>query len=246
MPDLKKLITLLKRAYGVPTLPLAKAPFELVMWENACYLLPDDRRAAVFEGLRKQIGLNPKAILKADADVLLALATMGGMRPKVRAFRWQEIARITLSQFDGDLAQILKLPYAQAKKALKQFPNIGDPGAEKILMFCGASPGLPLEWNGLRVLTRIGYGRWQKNYGSAYRSVQDAIKADLPRKAEAIAEAHLLLRQHGKEICRDKSPQCYQCPVKELCAYPAKQVRVFSRAGSAARERQTPRAAKLP
>ena len=60
-----------------------------------------------------------------------------------------------MSQFDGDLDQILKLPYAQAKKALKQFPNIGDPGAEKILMFCGASPGLPLEWNGLRVLTRV-------------------------------------------------------------------------------------------
>ena len=28
---------------------------------------------------------------------------------------------------------------------MKQFPNIGDPGAEKILMFCGASPALPLE-----------------------------------------------------------------------------------------------------
>jgi endonuclease III len=37
------------------------------------------------------------------------------------------------------------------------------------------------------------------------------------------------LRQHGKEICRDKSPQCYACPVKELCAYPAKQVKIFSR-----------------
>ncbi len=71
----------------------------------------------------------------ADADILLALATMGGMRPKVRVFRWQEIARITLSQFDGDLDQILDLPYPQAKKALKQFPNIGDPGAEKILMY---------------------------------------------------------------------------------------------------------------
>jgi hypothetical protein len=96
----------------------------------------------VFEGLRKRIGLNAKAILKAEADVLVALATMGGMRPKVRVFRWQEIARITLNLFGGDLNQILKLPYGQAKNALKQFPNIGDPGAEKILMFCGASPGL--------------------------------------------------------------------------------------------------------
>ena len=95
MPEFKKLIATLKKHYGSPALPPAKGPFELVMWENACYLLPDDRRAAVFEGLRKQIGLNAKAILKANPDVLLTLATMGGMRPKVRVFRWQEIARIT-------------------------------------------------------------------------------------------------------------------------------------------------------
>jgi endonuclease III len=230
MPEFKKLIAKLKSHYGSPTVPPAKGPFELVMWENSCYLLPDERRTAVFEGLRKQAGLNAKAILKADPEALLALATMGGMRPKVRVFRWQEIARITLGQFDGDLDQILKLPYAQAKKALKQFPNIGDPGAEKILMFGGASPGLPLEWNGLRVLTRVGYGRWQKNYGAAYRSVQEALKPELPRKVESIAQAHMLLRQHGKEICRDKAPQCYICPVKELCEYPMKQVKIFSRA----------------
>jgi endonuclease-3 len=157
---------------------------------------------------------------------------MGGMRPKVRVFRWQEIARISITQFAGDLNQILKLPYAQAKKALKQFPNIGDPGAEKILMYCGASPGLPLDWNGLRVLTRVGYGRWQKNYGAAYRSVQEALKTELPRKTETIAQAHLLLRQHGKEICRDKAPQCYGCPVKELCQYPMKQVKMFNRAAA--------------
>jgi endonuclease-3 len=66
--------------------PPANGPFELVIWENACYLLPDERRRAVFEGLRKQVGLNAKAILKADADVLLALAMMGGMRPKVPCF----------------------------------------------------------------------------------------------------------------------------------------------------------------
>ncbi len=232
MPELKKLIAKLKSHYGQPSMPPAEGPFELVMWENACYLLPDERRAAVFEGLRKQVGLNAKAILKADPNILLALATMGGMRPKVRVFRWQEIARITLGQFDGSLDQILKLPYPAAKKALKQFPNIGDPGAEKILMYCGAAPGLPLEWNGLRVLTRVGYGRWQKNYGAAYRSVQEALKPELPRKAAAIAQAHLLLRQHGKEVCRDKTPQCYSCPIKELCEYPVKQVKMFSRSSA--------------
>jgi endonuclease-3 len=228
MPNLKKIAASLKRHYGIPKLPLAKGPFELVLWENACYLLSDEHRAAVFEGLRKQVGLSPRAIQKANPDTLLALATMGGMRPKVRVFRWQEIARITLSQFKGDLDQILEQPYAQAKKALKQFPNIGDPGAEKILMFCGAAPGLPLEWNGLRVLTRVGYGRWQKNYGATYRSVQEALKSELPRKAAEIAQAHLLLRQHGKEICRDKSPQCYSCSISNWCEYPLKRLKLFN------------------
>ncbi|HEY7403844.1 MAG TPA: hypothetical protein VIB39_09995 [Candidatus Angelobacter sp.] len=230
MAELKKLTAALKRYYGAPKLPPARGPFELVMWENACYLLPDERRAQVFEGLQKRVGMNPKAILKGDPDTLLELATLGGMRPQVRVFRWQEIARITLSQFDGDLDQILKLPYAQATKALKQFPNIGGPGAEKILMFCGMAQGLPLESNGLRVLARVGYGRiHQRNYSAMYRSVQEAIQGEVPRKAEAVAQAHLLLRQHGKEICKDKSPQCYECPIKGMCAYPAKQLKMFRR-----------------
>jgi endonuclease-3 len=222
MPDFKKLIARLKRHYGEPKLPPAQGPFELVLWENACYLLSDERRAAVFEGLRTQVGLDPCAIWHANRDTLLALATMGGMRPQVRVFRWLEIARIAMSQFDGDLDRILGEPYEKAKKALKQFPNIGDPGAEKILLFCGVYPGLPLEWNGLRVLTRVGYGRAQKNYGATYRSVQEAFRAELPREAAYLARAHLLLRVHGKKLCRNNAPLCRTCPAADVCAYPLK------------------------
>src|SRR5271157_1202163 len=208
MPGFKKLIARLKRHYGEPKLPPAQGPFQLVLWENACYLLSDERRAAVFEGLRAQVGLDAGAILNADRDTLLALARMGGMRPETRVFRWREIARIAMSQFDGDPDRIPREPLEKAKKALKQFPNIGDPGAEKILMFCGAAPGLPLESNGLRVLTRVGYGRSQKNYGAMYRSVQEAIGPELPKGAAALTCAHVLLRQHGKTLCRNNQPRC--------------------------------------
>ena len=92
-------------------------------------------------------------------------------------------------------------------------------------MFCGASAGLPLEWNGLRVLTRIGYGRAEKDYGKSYRSVQEALQGELPRKAEDLACAHLLLRRHGKEVCRNNAPLCRSCPVAGVCGYPMKQVR---------------------
>jgi len=218
--EFAKLIAGLKRHYGNPALPPAEGPFELVMWENACYLLSDERRAAVFEGLRHQVGMDPYKIQAAPPDTLLALAKMGGMRPETRVFRWQEIARMVIEQFDGNLSSILALPYAGAKRALKQFPNIGDPGAEKILLYCGAGEGLPLDWNGSRVLLRIGYGRANaKNYGAQYRSIQEAVAAELPKSAAPLARAHLLLRQHGKQICRDKRPLCEECPVSSLCAY---------------------------
>ena len=215
----RTLIARLKKAHGEPALPPARGPFELVMWENACYLLPDTRRAAVFEGLRQQVGMDAPSIWKADREVLLPLAKMGGMRPETRVFRWREIARITISQFAGNLDSILQLPYAKARRALQQFPNIGQPGAEKILMLCGMSEGLPLESNGLRVLERVGYGRLQKNYGATYRSVQEALAGQIPKSPAALTQAHLLLRYHGKAVCRTNRPLCEECPLAPECKF---------------------------
>ena len=222
MSGFRKLIAKLKKAHGEPALPPARGPFELVMWENACYLLPDERRQAVFEGLKQQVGMDAQSIWKADKEVLLPLARMAGMRPETRVFRWREIARITMSQFAGDLDSILRLPHDQARRALHQFPNVGQPGAEKILMLCGMSAGLPLESNGLRVLERVGYGRAQKNYGATYRSVQEAIAGEIPRDAAALTRAHLLLRYHGKSVCRNNRPLCDECVLAPDCAFAAK------------------------
>jgi len=55
MRELQKLIGRLKRHYGDPERSPAKGPFELVLWES-CYLLPDERRTAVFEVLRQRSG----------------------------------------------------------------------------------------------------------------------------------------------------------------------------------------------
>src|SRR5271170_119033 len=201
MHEFNQLMIRLKREYGEPVAPPAEGPFELVLWENACYLLPDERRLEVFEALRHTVGLNADAIQRASDEVLLPLAKRGGMRPETRVFRWREIARITLSQFSGDLNSILRRPYAEAKRALKLFPSIGDPGAEKILLFCGVASGLPLESNGLRVLLRLGWGRIQKNYGATYRSVRDDLAPNLTSDPGSLKQAYLLLREHGKTLC---------------------------------------------
>ncbi|SEG43276.1 DNA-3-methyladenine glycosylase III [Bryocella elongata] len=221
------MLSRLRQQHGELVPPPAQGPFALVMWENACYLLPDTRRQEVFDALRQKVGMSAAAIDSASDATLLPLAQRGGMRPETRVFRWREIARITLQQFGGDLDTILTRPYSEAKKALKQFPNIGDPGAEKILLFCGMASGLPLESNGLRVLVRLGWGRSQKSYAAMYRDVQQNIATVRPRNATALQEAFLLLREHGRATCKDKAPHCDRCSLAKGCEYAAHRVAAF-------------------
>ena len=211
-------IARLQSTYGRPKAPKSD-PFELILWENVAYLLTDERREAAFEALRQRVGLAPKQILAAPQATLLEIAQMGGMRPEVRVERLRTIARITLDEFQGDLRKAVKLPLKQAKKALRLFPNIGEPGAEKILLFSKSYPVLGLDSNGLRVLRRIGYGQDHKNYSATYHSVDEAVASEIGEDCAPLIKANPLLRQHGKERCKMNGPLCRICPLTDLCAY---------------------------
>jgi endonuclease III len=215
----ENIIERLRAAYGRPQRPACSDPLELVFWENAAYLLSDERRKEVFELLRGRVGLEPKQILAASDSKLLEIAKLGGMRPEVRVERWRTIARIALNEFGGDLRKAVKLPLKAAKKALQRFPSIGEPGAEKILLFSKAHAVLGLESNGLRVLVRAGFGREQKNYSATYRAVQDAIAAQLSDKPGPLIQAHQLLRRHGMERCKAAAPICRGCALADVCHY---------------------------
>ena len=213
-----KVIDKLQSTYGRPKPPKSN-PFELVLWENVAYLLTDERREAAFEALRQRVGLTPKQILAAPHATLLEIAKLGGMRPEVRVERLRTIARITLDEFQGDLRKAVKLPLKQAKKALRLFPCIGEPGAEKILLFSKSYPVLGLDSNGLRVLRRIGYGQDHKNYSATYHSVREAVANEIGQNCAPLIKANQLLRQHGQERCKLNAPLCRICPLTDLCAY---------------------------
>ena len=169
-----------------------------------------------------EIGISPEQILAATPAQLLKKAAIRGMVPEQSVEKLRRCAEIALDEFGGDLRPILKLPLAQAKKALKRFPAIGDPGAEKILLFCRAFPILALESNGLRVLVRLGYGEEKPNYSTTYRLVQEAIEGELVKEYSWLIKAHQLLRRHGQELCRRSKPRCEKCPLMKECPWPVK------------------------
>jgi len=169
--------------------------------------------------LKKKVGTRAPQILKASNAQLEEATRLGGMLPEVRAQRLRQIAELAHWVFKDDLKSVLKKPLAEAKKALKRFPSIGDPGAEKILMLTRSYPVLALESNGLRVLLRLGFAKEKKSYSASYRGVQEALKPQLPSDIDNVIAAHQLLRQHGQELCKRSQPLCEDCPLQQQCDY---------------------------
>jgi endonuclease-3 len=219
---LTQVVARLRKFYGAPAPPPVTDPFEQVLWENVAYLANDEKRAAAFSALRKTVGLTPRNILKAKTEQLLAVTRMGGIVPELRAQRLRQSAEIVEILLQGKLNAALDEELPTAKKTLQRFPTIGEPGAEKILMFAGKYPVLGLESNGLRVLLRLGFAEEQKSYSASYRGVKNAIAGQLPRDSRSLVAAHQLLRQHGQELCKRSWPLCDHCPLQDSCAHAAR------------------------
>jgi adenine-specific DNA glycosylase len=99
------------------------------------------------------------------------------------------------------------------------FPVIGDPGADKILLFAGIDPRPAMDPNGLRTLVRLGFFAQQSSYAGSYRAAVALLSADGKGDAPWLAAAYLRLRAHGKTLCRRGVPLCHACPLDPVCAH---------------------------
>jgi endonuclease III len=215
--SLPAILTRLGAVYRLPE-PLTD-PFALILWENIGYLIDDDRRRALMSEFHARVGETPAAISAAGFETLLDIARRGGMRPEARVERWREIARL-IEACGGDLAGALRdLPLAKARALLKRFPVIGDPGADKVLLFSGVAPRASLDSNGVRVLARLGYFPEQKSYDASYRAAIAVLSAEGVAGFEALRRAYRLLQAHGRALCKRGAPLCLGCSLDTVCAH---------------------------
>jgi len=213
----QRVIAQLEAFYGPPAPPAITDPLQMILYENVAYLVKEAQHQTAFAALGRIVGLRPTDILSAPAEKLLQVAKLGGMLPEGRVRKLQSIAQIALQDFAGDLGAILHEPLPKAKRLLKKFPGIGDPGAEKILLFSRTFRVLALDSNALRVLTRLGFGAEHKSYAAMYRSAQDAVEGQLKEDFSWLIAAHQLLQRHGRELCRRSAPMCASCPLAAGC-----------------------------
>lgn len=216
--ELAALLTKLEQHHGTVGFAEPTDPYELIVFTNCGYPPSQDNCRRGFEALRSSVGLSPDAVLAAPDRVLAKALKAGGIVPQLRASRLKLTARLVLGEFGGDLRGALGAT-KEARKALKRFPTIGDPGVDKILLFCADIPLAAVPSNCPHVPLRLGIGEERSSYAASYRSVQEALTRLLPHEAAAMKRAYLLLRQHGKAICGRTTPRCDRCPVAPMCPY---------------------------
>jgi endonuclease III len=214
---LVSVVSVLRRHYGRPAPPLTRDPFELVLLENAAYLVDDARRRTTWEALRDAVGFDAARIAAMPVARLARVLRGGGMLPEHRAKKVQKAARVALERFGGRVKGVLSLPIADAKRALQRFPSIGEPGADRILMLTRTAPVLALDSNALRVLVRLGFERERKQYTATYRAMQAVVAREVKKDYRWLAEASDLLRRHGQTLCKRANPKCDACPLAKEC-----------------------------
>jgi endonuclease III len=220
----------LESFYGAQQPVAPTDPYEFIVWWHCGYPASDAACSKGWAALREQIGISPEALLRADPAQLARALKPGGMVPELRAQRMKQIAERVERECGGDLLATLHRDPEGARKLLKRFPNISDPGADRILLFAALDAVAAVPSNNPAPLVRILFGKERENYAVTYREAKSALEAELPRDRATRLRAYLLLKKHGEQTCKRGRPKCEQCPLREACAYASGAMR-----GSAAR-----------
>ena len=217
---LGQLLDRLERFYGVQSPGWPTDPFLFLVWWHCGYPPGEERCTRGWEALSREVGTSPEELLAASTSRLTRALQAGGIVPQLRAARLREIAARVRDDYGGDLrAALADSPLARARALLKKFPGIGNPGADRILLFAGIAPVPAIPSSSPYVLLRIESGREPAQYTATYREAQRALQEQVPETFQARTRAYLLLQWHGRQLCKRTRPRCGDCPVAKSCAY---------------------------
>ena len=116
-------------------------------------------------------------------------------------------ARILVDEFGGEVPR--------DRAALERLPGVGRKTANVVLNVAFGEPTIAVDTHIFRVANRTGLAR-----GKDPLAVERKLEKVTP--APFVHGAHHWLILHGRYTCKARTPECWRCPVVDLCAYKAK------------------------
>ncbi|KTW16566.1 endonuclease III [Sphingomonas sanguinis] len=115
----------------------------------------------------------------------------------------------------------------QARADLERLPGVGRKTANVVLNTAFGHETFAVDTHIFRVCNRTGLAK-----GKTVLAVE--LKLDKATPAPFRVHAHHWLILHGRYICKARRPECWRCPVEDLCAYRPKTPAPAPKAGKAA------------
>ncbi|MCL6697995.1 endonuclease III [Sphingomonas sp. NSE70-1] len=116
-------------------------------------------------------------------------------------------ARILVDEFGGEI------PHEREK--LETLPGVGRKTANVVLNVAFGEPTIAVDTHIFRVSNRTGLAPGKN-------PLEVELKLEKSTPEPFVTHAHHWLILHGRYICKARTPECWHCPVADLCAYKPK------------------------
>jgi endonuclease-3 len=103
----------------------------------------------------------------------------------------------------------------QDRELLETLPGVGRKTANVVLNAAFGEPRIAVDTHIFRVANRTGLAK-----GKTVLEVELKLEKVTPKPF--LVNAHQWLILHGRYICKARKPECWRCPVVDLCAYQLK------------------------
>jgi endonuclease-3 len=149
------------------------------------------------------VARTPTAIVKLGVDGLTPyVQSIGLFRNKAKNI--VALSEILLREHGG------RVP--ANREALERLPGVGRKTANVVLNVAFGQPTIAVDTHIFRVANRMGLAP-----GATPEAVEQKLLKFVPDEFKLHAHHWLIL--HGRYVCTARSPNCGECPVRDLCGY---------------------------
>ena len=201
--DRQEFFARLRELNPAPTTELEySSPYELLV---AVVLSAQATDVSVNKATRGlfRVANTPRAMLAlGEAKLRKAISSIGLFNTK--AANVIALSKRLLDEHGGEVPR--------AREALEALPGVGRKTANVVLNTAFGEPTIAVDTHIFRVANRTGLAP-----GEDVRAVEEALLKRVP--PEFRQDAHHWLILHGRYTCKARKPECWRCPVRDLCRY---------------------------
>jgi endonuclease III len=151
-------------------------------------------------------------LLHVPADTLLAALRPAGLSAVKAAFIRGIAENLHCSFKRVTLAPLKRMSDERRLEFLTALPGVSDKVARCVMMYCFASPVLPVDVHVHRLASRLGWT-------SRKRADQSHAELEALIPARHRMRFHVNAILHGRAVCASANPKCADCVLRNYCHY---------------------------